>query len=143
MAGWLRFLDRFSAKGAEELLPREQRFRIGGREVVVRELTLAEIQNVAADLGEILKRIAREHPQVDIEHFEQHLAEVLPTLSGALEQFLSKLFRLPADFMLAEHLTPLLTMRLVHALLEVNQLPLLRAELRRIAELLQMTALAA
>jgi len=139
--GWTALLRMFHLERVEEVLPRERRFPVGDREVVVRELTLADLRRVSADLGEVLQRIATQHPDVDIEHFDHHLTALLPTLAGAIEELLGKLLGVPADYLM-EHLTPLLTLQIVRAILEVNQVPLLREEIRRIAGLAATTALA-
>jgi hypothetical protein len=91
---------------------------------------------VSAELGEILRRIATEAPEVDIEHFDQHLSVLLPLLAGALEEFLGKLLGIEPEYLM-QHLTPLQALQLVRAILEVNQLPLLRAELPVLGALLK------
>ena len=122
-------------------LPPEQRFRVGEQLVIVRPLTFAEIQRVSGELGALLERVASEHPDLDLEHFEQHLSMLVPMLAGAAGDFLGALFSIEPQY-LAQHLTPAQAVRIVRAVLEVNQLPLLWSEVARIQELLKTTVLA-
>jgi hypothetical protein len=135
---WIKRLAarRKSSPGDQVVLPEERRFEIGDQVVIVRPLTLAEIKAVSGELGQILQRLATEAPQIDIEHFEQHLNTLVPLLAGALEEFLGKLLGVEPAYLM-QHLTPLKLLQLIRAILEVNQLPLLRAEIPRIAELLK------
>ncbi|MBN1319959.1 MAG: hypothetical protein JXA87_03870 [Thermoleophilia bacterium] len=136
------FKSFFSIKGPDDdvVLPPEQRFRVGEKTIVVKALTFAEIKRVSAELGALLERIATDHPDLDLEHFEQHLTTLVPMLAGALEEFFGTLFEIDPEY-LVEHLTPVQAVRIVRALLEVNQLPLLLSEFRRAGELLKTAAI--
>jgi hypothetical protein len=132
-----RLFRQIRTLGDETVLPDERRFRIGERTVIIRPLVLGQIKVVSADLGEILHRIITQCPEIDIDHFDQHLTTLLPALAGALEEFLGKLLDIEPEYLM-QHLTPLLCLRIVRALLEVNQVPLLIAEMRAMAPLLEM-----
>jgi hypothetical protein len=122
-------------------LPQERRFRVGEREVVVRAFTLAELKRVSADLGAILQRVASEAPDLDLEHIEAALPTLLPMLSGALEELLAKLLGVEPQYLM-QHLTAVSALQIVRAMLEVNQLPLLLQELKRLGGLVATSALA-
>jgi len=121
--------------------PTERNFTIGDRSIVVRALTFAQIKRLGADLGIILEQIVKEHPTLDLAHFEENLPTLLPTLAGMLEQFLGKLFDVEPDYLM-EHLTLPLAVQIVRAMLEVNQVPFLRQQIAEIGKLVKTTALA-
>ena len=123
-------------------MPPEQRFRVGEKIIVVRPLTFAELKRVSGELGALLEHIATQHPDLDLDldHFDQHLTTLVPMMAGAVEDFLGTLFEIDPEY-LVEHLTPVQAVRIVRALLEVNQLPLLLSEFRRAGELLKTAAI--
>ncbi len=103
------------------VLPRERRFQVGEREIVVKPLVIGDFKRVSADLGEMCQRVAQEHPEIDSEH-----------------PVLERLFGVDAEY-LEEHLTLTQATEIVAALLELNQVPVMTKNVRRALQLLKET----
>ncbi len=138
---WLKRL--FGCKPNEDPesyeFPAEQRFPVGEKEIVVRPLTIRRLREVSTEFALLLQRIIREHPDLDLARFDEHLVTLLPALTGILEEFLGKLFDIDPAY-LVEHLEVPTAVRVVRALLEVNQVPFLRREAAAIRELWSQVA---
>jgi hypothetical protein len=124
----------------EVVLPTERRFMVGERELIVRPLVIGEIKRIASDLGEIIERVIREHPEIDLAKPDEHLQALLPLLTGALQRLFERLFGIEEAY-LSEHLTISQAVEIMTALLEVNQLPEIRKNLGRARQLIKTAAI--
>ena len=123
----------------EVVLPQERRFRVGEREIVVRALVIGDFKRIAADLGALAQRVAREHPEIDLARADEHLEAIFPILGEAVGKVFERLFGVEEAY-LDEHLTLAQAVEIVAAVLEVNQLPEIRGNLSRALQLVKTTA---
>ncbi len=124
----------------EVVLPQERRFTVGEREIVVRPLVIGDYKRIAADLGEIAQRVAREHPEIDLARPDEHLATIFPILGQAVGRLFERLFGVEEAY-LDEHLTLAQAAEIIAAALEINQLPEIRKNLGRALQLARTTAI--
>ncbi len=120
----------------EVVMPQERRFQVGEQEIVVKPLVIGDFKRVSADLGEMCQRVAQEHPEIDSEHPERHLAVIFPIIADAITQVLERLFGVDAEY-LEEHLTLTQATEIVAALLELNQVPVMTKNVRRALQLIR------
>jgi len=121
------------------ILPQERRFLVGEREIVVRPLVIGDYERVAADLGTIAQRIIKEHPEIELTRLDEHLEALLPIIAEWLGRILEPLFGVEESY-LKEHLTLAQATEIVAAALEVNQLPVIRGNVRRALQIARTTA---
>ena len=121
------------------IIPQERRFLVGEREIVVRPLVIGDYERVAADLGTIAQRIIKEHPEIELTRLDEHLEALLPIIAEWLGRILERLFGVEESY-LKEHLTLAQATEIVAAALEVNQLPVIRGNVRRALHLARTTA---
>ncbi len=124
----------------EVVLPRERRFQVGEREIVVRPLVIGDYKRISADLGAIAQRVAREHPEIDLAKPDEHLEAIFPILGEAVGRLFQRLFGVEESY-LDEHLTLAQAAQIVAAALEVNQLPEIRKNVGRALQLAKTTAM--
>ena len=124
----------------EVVLPTERRFVVGERELIVRPLVIGEIKRIAADLGEIIEQVIREHPEIDLAKPDEHLPVILPLLTEGIERLFERLFGIEESY-LSEHLTVAQATEIAAAMLEVNQLPEIRKNLGRARQLIKTAAI--
>jgi len=121
------------------IMPQERRFQVGEREIVVRPLVIGDYERVAADLGTIAQRIIKEHPEIELTRLDEHLDALFPIIAEWLGRILERLFGVEESY-LKEHLTLAQATEIVAAALEVNQLPVIRGNVRRALQTARMTA---
>lgn len=100
----------------------ERRFAVGDREIVIKPLVIGEFKRVQGDIGQICQRIAVEHPEIDLQNPEQHLAVIVPIVGDVIGRLLERLTGVEEAY-LDKHLTAVMVSRIVVALLEVNEVP--------------------
>ena len=124
----------------EVIMPQERRFQVGEREIVVRPLVIGDFKRIAADLGAIAQRVAREHPEIDLAKPDEHLEAIFPILGEAVGRLFQRLFGVEEAY-LDEHLTLAQAAQIIAAALEVNQLPDIRKNVGRALQLAKTTAI--
>jgi len=124
----------------EVVMPQERRFQVGEREIVVRPLVIGDFKRIAADLGAIAQRVAREHPEIDLAKPDEHLEAIFPILGEAVGRLFQRLFGVEESY-LDEHLTLAQAAQIIAAALEVNQLPDIRKNVGRALQLAKTTAI--
>ena len=124
----------------EVVMPQERRFQVGEREIVVRPLVIGDFKRIAADLGVIAQRVAREHPEIDLAKPDEHLEAIFPILGEAVGRLFQRLFGVEESY-LDEHLTLAQAAQIIAAALEVNQLPDIRKNVGRALQLAKTTAI--
>ena len=122
------------------IMPQDRRFLVGEREIVVRPLVIGDYERVAADLGTIAQRIIREHPEIELTRLDEHLDALFPIIAEWLGRILERLFGVEESY-LKEHLTLAQATEIVAAALEVNQLPVIRGNVRRALQVAKATAI--
>ena len=121
------------------IIPQERRFQVGEREVVVRPLVIGDYERVAADLGTIAQRIIKEHPEIELTRLDEHLEALFPIIAEWIGRIFERLFGVEESY-LKEHLTLAQASEIVATALEVNQLPVIRGNVRRALQTAKMTA---
>jgi len=121
-------------------MPQERRFQVGEREIVVRPLVIGDFKRIAADLGAIAQRVAREHPEIDLAKPDEHLEAIFPILGEAVGRLFQRLFGVEESY-LDDHLTLAQAAQIIAAALEVNQLPDIRKNVGRALQLAKTTAI--
>ena len=121
------------------IIPQERRFQVGEREIVVRPLVIGDYERVAADLGTIAQRIIKEHPEIELTRLDEHLEALFPIIAEWIGRIFERLFGVEESY-LKEHLTLAQASEIVAAALEVNQLPVIRGNVRRALQTAKMTA---
>ena len=124
----------------EVVMPQERRFQVGEREIVVRPLVIGDFKRIAADLGAIAQRVAREHPEIDLAKPDEHLEAIFPILGEAVGRLFQRLFGVEEAY-LDEHLTLAQAAQIIAAALEVNHLPDIRKNVGRALQLAKTTAI--
>ncbi len=124
----------------EVVMPQECRFQVGEREIAVRPLVIGDFKRIAADLGAIAQRVAREHPEIDLAKPDEHLEAIFPILGEAVGRLFQRLFGVEEAY-LDEHLTLAQAAQIIAAALEVNQLPDIRKNVGRALQLAKTTAI--
>lgn len=124
----------------EVVMPQERRFQVGDREIVVRPLVIGDFKRIAADLGAIAQRVAREHPEIDLAKPDEHLEAIFPILGEAVGRLFQRLFGVEEAY-LDEHLTLAQAAQIIAAALEVNQLPDIRKNVGRALQLAKTTTI--
>lgn len=124
----------------EVVMPQERRFQVDEREIVVRPLVIGDFKRIAADLGAIAQRVAREHPEIDLARPDEHLEAIFPILGEAIARIFERLFGVEEAY-LDEHLTLAQAAQIIAAALEVNQLPDIRKNVGRALQLAKTTAI--
>ena len=122
------------ATEAELLAPEARRFRIGEREIVVKALVIGDFRRISGELAALAERVAKEHPDLDFAKPDEHLATLLPLGQDLIGRIFERLFDIPLEYLEA-HLTLALASEIVVALLEVNQLPVIRGNVLRALQL--------
>jgi len=121
------------------IIPQERRFQVGEREIVVRPLVIGDYERVAADLGTIAQRIIKEHPEIELTRLDEHLEALFPIIAEWIGRIFERLFGVEESY-LKEHLTLAQASEIVATALEVNQLPVIRGNVRRALQTAKMTA---
>jgi len=124
----------------EVVMPQERRFQVGEREIVVRPLVIGDFKRIAADLGALAQRVAREHPEIDLAKPDEHLEAIFPILGEAIGRLFQRLFGVEESY-LDEHLTLAQAAQIIAAALEVNQLPDIRKNVGRALQLAKAAAI--
>ena len=119
--------------------PQERRFQVGEREIVVRPLVIGDYERVAADLGTIAQRIIKEHPEIELTRLDEHLEALFPIIAEWIGRIFERLFGVEESY-LKEHLTLAQATEIVAAALEINQLPVIRGNVRRALQTAKTTA---
>jgi hypothetical protein len=124
---------------SDPVLPQERRFTVGAREIVLRPLVIADYERVAGDLGAIAQRLINEHPEVELTQLDQHVDVLLPIIAEWLARLLERLVGVEESY-LKEYLTLAQATEIVFALLDLNQLPVIRGNLLRARQLARAAA---
>lgn len=122
------------AAEAELLAPEARCFRIGEREIIVKPLVIGDFRRISGEIGALAQRIAKEHPDLDFAKPDEHLETLLPLGQDLIGRIFERLFDIPLEY-LEEHLTLAQASEIVVALLEVNQLPVIRGNVLRALQL--------
>ena len=131
--------ERIQPTPDDVILGLERRFTIGDREAVLRPLVIGERKRVGMDVALLAQKVAAEHPEIDLAHPEQHIEAIFLTASDQIGRILERLLGIEQDY-LDEHLSFVQLSELVVALLEVNQLPVIRKNLARALQLAKTVA---
>jgi hypothetical protein len=116
------------------LIPAEHEFHIGDRQVLVRALVLRDYKRVAGALGVLAQRVATEHPEIDLSQPQQHLGTLLSLYGDLASRILAQLFSLEEDY-IDDHLDLVTLSAIARAVMEVNQVPVIRGNLQGALEL--------
>jgi len=122
----------------EVILPQERRFLVGDREIILRPLVIGDYKRIAGDLGAIAQRVVREHPEIDMSKPDEHLEAIFPLLAACIGRVFEQLFGIEEAY-LDQHLTLARAAEIIAVVLELNQLPDIRKNVRRALELAKTT----
>lgn len=122
------------ATEAQLLAPKARHFPIGEREIIVKPLVIGDFRRISGEVGALAQRVAKEHPDLDFAKPDEHLETLLPLGQDLIGRIFERLFDIPLEY-LEEHLTLAQASEILVALLEVNQLPVIRGNVLRALQL--------
>ncbi len=120
------------------LCPVPRKFKIGEREITIKPLVLAQYKKMGNELGSLIRQIIKEHPEIDLDKIEEHLPVILPLMGDAVGRLFEKLLGIEEEY-LEQHLTLTQASEIVCAILEVNQVPVIRKNILRALQLARTT----
>jgi hypothetical protein len=80
-----------------------------------------------------------DHPEIELTRLDEHLETLFPIIAEWIGRIFERLFGVEESY-LKEHLTLAQATEIVAAALEVNQLPVIRGNVRRALQTARMTA---
>jgi len=121
----------------EVVLPRERRFLVAGREVLIKPLSLKRLIQMLGVLGRLADRLAQDSAQLDLDQPQQILGKVFTSYGEIGIDLLAELLAGQLERAeIEEEISVAEAVDILVAALEVNQFPFLRERFAKAKALL-------
>jgi len=117
------------------VFPRERRFQIGDREIVVRPLKMAAWKRLQDDLSALSRRLITEHPSLELSEPAQWIPIAILFAADSVMSILGHVLGMDPEE-LREALEPADVTAIALAILELNRLPEIVGNVRRARQVL-------